>query len=94
MLAAGGRAGRFAPAPLAAADLTAAERARIMERHAAAVKALGDALVRWKEPSLDRLCLPHPLLGPLTLREMGEFMVYHDLHHVQVAERRRLEMRG
>lgn len=38
---------------------------------------LGD----YTEEELDRLCLPHPLMGLLTIREMLYFTQYHVLHH-------------
>lgn len=94
VLAAGGQAGRFAPRPLAEGSATPGRRARIMAAHAAAVDALTVALARLREDSLDRLRLPHPLLGRLTLREMTQFTLYHNLHHVHVAERRRRETAG
>jgi hypothetical protein len=33
------------------------------------------------EEQLDKLILPHPLLGRCTLREMGYFTIYHVQHH-------------
>lgn len=46
------------------------------------------ALHMWNERSLDRLRLPHPLLGKLTAREMVCFAIYHDYHHIHAAQRR------
>jgi hypothetical protein len=94
VLAAGGRAGRFAPAPLAPDERTAGQRARVMAFHAEAVSALERALGAWRDPALDTARIPHPLLGSLTAREMAQFLLYHNLHHVHVAERRRLEASG
>lgn len=40
----------------------------------------------WKsysEEDLDKLSLPHPLLGMLTIREMFYLMSYHPLHHLE-----------
>jgi hypothetical protein len=94
-LARGGQAGKYAPSPLSAAGDSAPDaRARIMASHAAAVGALGQAADRWSEAALDRYHLPHPFLGPLTIREMLAFMLYHNVHHVHVAERRRREALG
>ena len=91
-LAEGGDAGRFAPSPeRAGADVDARRRA-IMAAHADAVEALANALPEWKESSLDRYRLPHPLLGKLTVREMLLFTLYHNLHHVRVVARRRGEL--
>ncbi len=38
-------------------------------------------LTKYSETDLDRLQLPHPLLGKLTLREMLFFTMYHAEHH-------------
>jgi hypothetical protein len=90
-LARGGRAGRFGPAPLDAAEETEKGRARIMELHATTVESFAGALDGWSDDSLERYVLPHPLLGKLTVREMMYFTLIHNVHHVQVAERRRRE---
>jgi uncharacterized damage-inducible protein DinB len=37
---------------------------------------------------LDRLRLPHPALGKLTVREMLFFTIYHNIHHVENVVRR------
>jgi len=36
----------------------------------------------WSDMQLDRLRLPHPLLGKLTFREMLFFTIYHNHHHL------------
>lgn len=90
-LAAGGEAGRYAPDPLPPEGRTPAERRRIVGYHAAAVEGLVHTVMRWRDADLDRAALPHPLLGRLTVREMVIFTLYHNVHHVQVAARRRDE---
>jgi hypothetical protein len=94
VLAAGGKAGRFAPRALEPAERSEGTRAQLMARHADAVGAFGRALARWPEDALDRYVLPHPLLGKLTIREMASFALYHNVHHVHVAERRRSDSSG
>ena len=37
---------------------------------------------KWKEPTLDRYIIPHPLLGKITLRELCYFTIYHTKHHL------------
>lgn len=88
-LAAGGKAGRFAPSSRPPAADPEAERARIMAERARAATELTDVIRRWDEVALDRYRLPHPLLGKLTVREMLFFTLRHNLHHVEVTERRR-----
>jgi len=88
LLAAGGQAGRFAPAPRPAPADPAAARRRLLLAWRAAHASFDGALSRWAESDLDRLRLPHPLLGQLTLREMSFFTVYHTAHHVRGVARR------
>jgi hypothetical protein len=45
-------------------------------------KRLLDVLQGWNEERLDKLRLPHPILGKLTVREMLFFTLYHAVHHV------------
>lgn len=45
---------------------------------------------RWTDPLLDSYLAPHPLLGKITLRELGFFTIYHTYHHLQII-RQRLE---
>lgn len=87
-LAQGASAGRFAPRPRALPADATAERARIMSHHAMAVTDLCDVIARWPERALDGRQLPHPLLGPLTVREMLLFTVYHNRHHLENVQRR------
>lgn len=35
------------------------------------------------EKKLDQYIIPHPLLGKITLRELGYFTIFHTLHHLQ-----------
>jgi DinB superfamily len=86
-LAEGAKAGRFGPSPRSEADLDAWRR-EIMSDFAQLHAALLKAIQRWPERALDRLQLPHPLLGKLTVREMLMFTLYHHRHHVEVVQRR------
>ena len=89
----GGSAGPFAPRALDAEQYTDTGRERIVTEHESEVERLCRALAKWSEASLDRLRLPHPLLGKLTAREMAMFALVHNVHHVHVAERRRVSSR-
>jgi len=44
---------------------------------------LVESLNEWSEHDLDVLCLPHPALGKLTVREMMFFTAYHLSHHLE-----------
>jgi len=85
-LAAGGQAGPFAPSNHAESD-PEAWRKSILAAYARVQQELRAATERWSEASLDKLQLPHPLLGKLTVREMLFFTLYHQRHHVEVVRR-------
>jgi hypothetical protein len=87
-LAAGGKArGRFAPAAIG--DHPPADhRHEVLERWRRLNLRLRESLARWKERDLDRIQLPHPLLGMLTVREILFFTIHHNQHHIVSAARR------
>lgn len=87
-LALGASAGRFGPGGRDEGLDPEAERATIMAYHAQAVTGLCAAVRRWPERALDSRRLPHPLLGPLTVREMLLFTLYHNRHHLEGVQRR------
>ncbi|MEO8576252.1 MAG: DinB family protein [Gemmatimonadales bacterium] len=87
-LSRGGKAGKFGPGEAPAPVDTEGYRARIMSYHATAVSVLCSAVSKWSEKDLDRLQLPHPLMGPLTVREMLLFTLYHNSHHVEGVRKR------
>ena len=43
--------------------------------------ALMESIGKWNEAELDQYVIPHPVLGPLTVREMLYFTAYHNQHH-------------
>ena len=89
-LQAGGQAGRFTPSTEGVPANPAERRREILSGWARVTIDLQAAIAQWPDPSLDRQLLPHPLLGPLTVREMLSFTVYHTAHHLRrVAERAR-----
>lgn len=87
-LAAGATAGRYAPAAEAQPANSSDRRNEIMNAWTAVTVDLTGALAEWSEPDLDRHQLPHPILGPLTVREMLEFTVYHTAHHLRRIDER------
>jgi hypothetical protein len=53
-----------------------------------AIRQFSGALSGWPEERLDSFTLKHPLLGPLTIREMALFTLYHNEHHRAGIEKR------
>jgi DinB family protein len=80
-------AGPFVPDVAALPRDVVGQRA-LLERWREAAAALVAVVKAWSEEELDRLRIPHPLLGPLTVREMLMFTVYHDRHHLDLVRGR------
>lgn len=88
-LDAGGQAGRFAPQPLGPPADPAPARAKFMAQWRRGWERLMKAAQGWDNAALDGVCLPHPLIGKLTVREMLLFTLYHQRRHTQnVIDRR------
>ena len=87
-LAAGVTAGRFTPRPLGSSDQTEEQRSALMASLDQVSAELTAAVSEWREWQLDRLRLPHPALGRLTVREMLFFTLYHNFHHIRNVLRR------
>lgn len=95
-LAAGGRAsGAFVPA-LGEQPVSQAVELRhtLLLRWARVNGRLRAALETWPDRQLDRIPLPHPLLGSITAREMVFFTVHHGRHHIRAATRRLPRLAG
>lgn len=81
-----GASGRFVPGQ---SDAPAGDcRPELLERWHRVNRRLRENLASWKEWQLDRIRLPHPILGKLTTREMMFFTIYHGHHHIAAATRR------
>jgi DinB family protein len=87
-LAAGGQAGRYAPSDRPLPPDLEAWRQEIVAAYGRSMSDWISASQRWSEKDLDRVRLPHPLLGKLTVREMLFFTLYHSAHHMAIVSRR------
>ena len=89
-LARGGRAsGRFVPPreDLSPDEITS-RQAQLLARWQRVSSRLTASLDRWSDDNLDRIRLPHPILGKITAREMVYFVIYHGHHHIAAAKSR------
>ena len=86
-LAKGATAGPFSPSEREAPGDVEAERARIMHEHDVAVRELCEAIGKWSDDAQEHYRMPHPLLGPIPVREMLLFTLYHNQHHVDNVRR-------
>jgi DinB superfamily len=59
------------------------DQAQIIQAYLLAGKQLREAVQSWTDSDLDSKSMPHPVLGSISIREMLEFVVYHDLHHLE-----------
>ncbi len=76
-LTAGGRAtGRFVPE-----KINASHRAELLRKVERGSARLSQRIAAYSETEMDKVILPHPLLGKVTLREMMYFTIYHVEHH-------------
>ena len=87
-LSKGGQAGSYAPIRREFPPDPQEVRDKIMRHWNQTWQQLIRAANHWDDQSLDRLCLPHPLLGKLSIREMLYFTLYHHLHHLQIVAAR------
>jgi DinB superfamily len=62
---------------------TNSSHTQILEAYQQATSGLRQAMQTWTETDLDAKAMPHPLLGLLSVREMLEFALYHDQHHLE-----------
>lgn len=53
------------------------------------IKMITDHLNDYSEDELDTLVIPHPVMGPFTMREMMMFAIYHVQHHLKSVRERR-----
>lgn len=88
ILSTGFKAGRFTPDPVKPSEQSEEHRRSLMASLDKAFENLTSAAGGWREWQLDRLRLPHPALGSLTVREMLFFTIYHHTHHVENVVRR------
>lgn len=49
---------------------------------------LTSTMEQWEDAALDQYLAPHPLLGKITLRELGYFTIYHTEHHLAIIKER------
>jgi hypothetical protein len=80
----GAQAGNYAPRRLEYPEYPKGVRQKIMLEWNRVWGQLIRATHGWDDRSLDRLRLPHPLIGKLSMREMLYFTLYHHRHHWEI----------
>lgn len=74
-------AGGYAPGRFTPAIVHLEQRELLLKKLEKLVHSLSNRTQGFSEHQLEKLILPHPLLGKLTLREMIYFTIYHAGHH-------------
>ena len=78
--------GRFIPKPV---DPLKEGKGDILVSFGKAMEALGNSIdSNWTDGQLDQYLAPHPLMGKITLRELGYFTIYHTEHHLSIIKQR------
>ena len=82
----GGKAsGRFVPAVISLKE----GKEKMLHNFSMAMDRLISAIENhWNDQQLDQYIAPHPLLGKITLRELGYFTIYHTHHHLAIVKER------
>lgn len=62
-------------------------RNELVERFRGIYQSLVEAAKNWSANELDNYCIPHPVLGKLTVREMLYFTSLHTEHHLLLLRR-------
>ncbi|MBL7731662.1 MAG: DinB family protein [Chitinophagaceae bacterium] len=77
----GGRASaRFVPKPVPASY----GKEKLLQQFNTAMERLAVSIEKkWTDLLLDNYLAPHPLLGKITLRELGYFTIHHTHHHLK-----------
>jgi len=84
-----GASGRYVPpGEVLTGDERDRRRQELLERWQRVNARMRAALDHWSERDLERIRLPHPILGLITAREMAFFAIHHGPHHVTAAMRR------
>ena len=68
-------------------ETSSAERTRILAKWQSMDAALRAGLKGWSDRDLDNYQVVHPLIGPMTVREILLFTLYHNMHHVNDVRR-------
>lgn len=75
--------GAKAPPQFAPKEVKPEDKDALVAKFVEAQQALLQALDKWEEAKLDQYCIPHPLLGNFSIREMMFFTIYHTGHHLR-----------
>lgn len=75
------KGGGKAPKRFVPSGESAHQKAELCHNLNTLVDQLSALIERFSEEELDNLCVPHPLLGKLSLREMLYNAIYHAEHH-------------
>ncbi|WP_312339577.1 DinB family protein [Sphingobacterium sp.] len=71
-----------APKQFLPEEISTEQKERLIAQTKEILDTINQLFALYTEEELDRLALPHPLLGKLSIREMFYLMSYHPIHHL------------
>ncbi|WP_293908025.1 DinB family protein [Sphingobacterium sp. UBA5670] len=71
-----------APKQFLPEEIATEQKELLIARIEETLETISQLIALYKEEELDRLALPHPLLGKLSIRELFYLMSYHPIHHL------------
>ena len=77
------KAGGKAPKPFEPKGVKPEDKEALTQKFVEVKDTLMNTLEQWDEDKLNQYCIPHPLLGNFSVREMMMFTVYHTGHHLR-----------
>ncbi|OJJ23733.1 hypothetical protein BKI52_05125 [marine bacterium AO1-C] len=75
--------GAKAPKPFDPKEIRPEDKTALITKFTEVNNFLIQTLDQWDEDKLDQYCIPHPLLGNFSIREMMFFTIYHTGHHLK-----------
>jgi len=77
------KAGGKAPKIFEPKEVKPEDKAALVNKFIEVKDAFMKTLEQWEEAKFDQYCIPHPLLGSFSVREMMFFTIYHTEHHLK-----------
>lgn len=77
--------GGKAPSKFVPETTSVEQRQALSEKLPQLINSLNEKIETFTDAELDTLCIPHPLLGSISLREMLYNAIYHVQHHHRLA---------
>jgi hypothetical protein len=78
----------IAPSTFTSSDGQFFDKQQMLDHWISTLTKLDQRINKWTDKNLDRVLLPHPLLGKMMLREILYFTHFHTEHHLQSLQKK------